>query len=597
MLSGSGVVDSARRGDVLSFQMLVERYQTQILRYLYRLTGDSELARDLTLRTFIVAHQKLKHLDLNLRFEAWLHRLATQQALSTLRFRRLTSWLPRRAAAQLSVEDDREGQLAQQALLRLPGGMAAALLLWSLGGFSYAEIARILGTSERGVRERIGQARSRMIDQSAALPGDAMQPLLSAYMDHRLSGDDHIAVQQHLATCASCTARLASLQDLDRRLAHMKGRGPSASVAYDVTRVLRGEKLPATKRGAGWRSILALGLGLAVLLVVTVGGIAAVRFARSVPPATGAGLLYVALQNSEGQVAVVDVQTARLVSTISIGARPAKIVAAHDSRSVYVLGDDSVITVLDVAHSAIEHRYELPGRAAGMAISSDDKLLYITLSDRRSLIFVDTQTGRQNAEVRVGRTPREVSVSPDGQWALVFNSGDNSVSKIRTSTKREMRVLPLLRRGDAALDFAQHPMAFSADGKKAYVAELNRERMWTIDMTTDEALAADVPLRDLGRDIVVAPSGDRLFVTHGDPRGQNSALAGLASMALPKVERTAEIRGYYYGVALSPDGATIFATNADDNVVIFADAQSLQTKETIPVGRSPAGLVWVEKVK
>ena len=263
------MVESARRGDVLSFQMLVERYQTPILRYLYRLTGDSELARDLTMRTFVVAHQKLKHLDLNLRFEAWLHRLATQQALSALRVRRLARLLPGRAASQLSVEDDREGQLVQQALLRLPGGMAAALLLWSIGGFSYAEIARVLGTSERGVRERIGQARSRIIDQDTAGRGhgggDALQPLLSAYMDHQLSGDDHIAVQQHLATCVSCTARLASLQELDRRLAHMKGRGPSASVAYDVTRTLRGEKLPAGQRRGrrAWCALAGAGCGCA----------------------------------------------------------------------------------------------------------------------------------------------------------------------------------------------------------------------------------------------------------------------------------------------------------------------------------------------
>ena len=140
VLSGSGVVDSARRGDSLSFQTLVERYQTPILRYLYRLTGDSELACDSTPRMFVVAQRKLKHLDLNLRFEAWLHRLATQQALSVLRLRRLTCSAPRARYVPVSVEDDRDGQLVQQALLRLPGGMAAALLLWSIGGFSYADI-------------------------------------------------------------------------------------------------------------------------------------------------------------------------------------------------------------------------------------------------------------------------------------------------------------------------------------------------------------------------------------------------------------------------------------------------------------------------
>lgn len=600
MFNSGGVVDRARAGDVLSFQMLVERYQTPILRYLYRLVGDSELARELTLETFVSANKQLRRVDANLRFEAWLHRLATRRAQAALRARRFTAWLPRRAAPLLSVEDDRDGQIVQQALLRVPTGAAVALLLWNMGGFSYAEIARILHISERSVGDRVSQARRRLCDLGAAGPADAasvrrdaVQPLLSPYMDHQLAGEDHAAVEQHLATCASCKSVLASYQELDRRLARMKSRGPSAAVAYDVTRLLRGEKLPAAKHRAGRRSVLLLGLGLVAVVVLGTGSIAAVRFARSLPPATSAGVLFVGLLNAEGQVAVVDVRTARLVSTLSVGGRPIKLVAGRDGRRVFVLSDNSMISVIDVAQRVVSHRYEVIGRAAGMALSPDDKMLYVTLSDRRSLIYVDTESGRQNAEVRVGRSPREVIASPDGQWLIVFNASDNSVSKVRVSTRQEARVLPLLRRGDSPVEFSLHPMAFSPDGRKAYVAELNRERMWSIDMATDAATSTDVPLRDLGRDIVVAPSGDQLYVTHGDPRGQRAALAGLAIMTLPKAERTAEIRGSYYGVALSPDGTTVFATNPDDNVVIFADAQTLQTKETIAVGQSPSGIVWV----
>ena len=111
--------------------------------------------------------------------------------------------------------------------------------------------ARVLGTSERGVRERIGQARSRIIGQNAAAKGDASQPLLSAYMDHQLSGDDHIAVQQHLATCAKLHGAVSAACRSSTRRLRTKRPGPSASVAYDVTRILRGEKLPTGQDAAG----------------------------------------------------------------------------------------------------------------------------------------------------------------------------------------------------------------------------------------------------------------------------------------------------------------------------------------------------------
>jgi YVTN family beta-propeller protein len=84
-------------------------------------------------------------------------------------------------------------------------------------------------------------------------------------------------------------------------------------------------------------------------------------------------------------------------------------------------------------------------------------------------------------------------------------------------------------------------------------------------------------------------------VTHGDARGSRAALAGLASMALPKVERNAEIRGFFNAVALNPDGTTLYATNQDENSVIFADVRTLQTLATVPVGIRPAAIVYAPK--
>ena len=63
-------------------------------------------------------------------------------------------------------------------------------------------------------------------------------------------------------------------------------------------------------------------------------------------PSTGAGLLYVVLQNSDGQVAVVDANG--LPGQYHGGSQAAQLAAADDGRSVHVLGDDSVITVIEL---------------------------------------------------------------------------------------------------------------------------------------------------------------------------------------------------------------------------------------------------------
>ena len=68
-------------------------------------------------------------------------------------------------------------------------------------------------------------------------------------------------------------------------------------------------------------------------------------------------------------------------------------------------------------------------------------------------------------------------------------------------------------------------------------------------------------------------------------------------MALPKVERTAEIRGYFYGVAVSPDGGAIFATDPANNALIFADARTLETSATVPVGQRPTFVAYLGNAK
>ena len=419
------------------------------------------------------------------------------------------------------------------------------------------------------------------------------QALLSAFLDRQLPGADHRAVDDHLASCQACRAVLADYQEMDRLLARMRNRGPSASIVTDVGEILRGGK-PVAKAKAGSSRHKLAALLILVVFVASAGALAAFAANGRRAAVAGNGFLYIALGGAEDRVAVVDVESARLAGTVYIGARPLQLALSPRGERLYVLTETS-ISVVDTTQSVVVDRYLLPARAAGLAVSPDGKTLYTTLYERRSVIILEADSGRPVGDVRVGRMPREVVVSPDSQWVLVYNSGDNTLSKIKTSTMQESKVLRLLRRNDTVAEFSLHPMAVGPDGRKLYVSELNRERIWVIDLLSDSSEAFDVPLRDFGRDLALSPVGDRLYATHGDPRGQRANLAGLASLALPGVERQAEIRGFYHGVAVSPDGALIFATNPDENVVIIADAKSLQTQATVPVGQRPTAIVYGEK--
>ena len=87
-------VAAARGGDRAAFDLIVQRYQARIARYLVRLMGDPDLALDLTQETFIEAFRGIHNLRSDLAFSAWLYRIATHQAMRAHRRSRRIHWLP-----------------------------------------------------------------------------------------------------------------------------------------------------------------------------------------------------------------------------------------------------------------------------------------------------------------------------------------------------------------------------------------------------------------------------------------------------------------------------------------------------------------------
>lgn len=151
-----------------AFDVIVLQYQARIARHILRLVGDPELALDLTQETFVSAFRKIHTLRSQIALSAWLFKIATNHALNALTRSRQ---IPTATLADLenspllatdapdSVVMDRE--LVQFALNQLPRDRAACLLLHLKEGFTYDEVAIIVGTSPEAVRKRIARAKDQ----------------------------------------------------------------------------------------------------------------------------------------------------------------------------------------------------------------------------------------------------------------------------------------------------------------------------------------------------------------------------------------------------------------------------------------------------
>ena len=78
-------IDRVLRGEVNAFAALVERYQKPIFNLMYRISGSSDKAADLTQETFIRAYQKLERFHPGKRFFPWLYSIGLNLARDVAR--------------------------------------------------------------------------------------------------------------------------------------------------------------------------------------------------------------------------------------------------------------------------------------------------------------------------------------------------------------------------------------------------------------------------------------------------------------------------------------------------------------------------------
>ncbi|MBN1190800.1 MAG: RNA polymerase sigma factor [Dehalococcoidales bacterium] len=165
MLEDTRIIDLVKNGHTDSFSGIVERYQSPVFRYLYRLTGNQETALDLCQDTFIQTYKAILKDEVRVSFSAWLYRIATNNFLQLRRRRRILSFIPLKeeheSGSARAVEDPSgtiEAQMdIQQALSKIPPEQRVCMVLHFVEELKYREIAAVLKISEEAVRKRVAR--------------------------------------------------------------------------------------------------------------------------------------------------------------------------------------------------------------------------------------------------------------------------------------------------------------------------------------------------------------------------------------------------------------------------------------------------------
>lgn len=154
------LIKRARQGDEAAIAELISRVQDRLYRYCLMLTHRREVAEDICQETLIKAFQKLERLTQAEAFMGWLYQLAKNIYVDQMRLKSASETPQDQITEQASAAPDSDLILTvQKVLSQFEPEDRHFLLLVELEGYSYAEVAEIVGLSEDAVRSKLHRLR------------------------------------------------------------------------------------------------------------------------------------------------------------------------------------------------------------------------------------------------------------------------------------------------------------------------------------------------------------------------------------------------------------------------------------------------------
>ncbi len=162
-------------GERDAFESLLIRHQEQVYRLAFRITGNSEEARDIAEEVFINLWENPTSYKPTAKFSTWLFRVTSNRSITHLRLRRFKSFIslsdpsspdiyPTDPADQPDVysEKNDEAERIEAAMKSLPPRQRAAIHLRYREELSVGEVAEVLNLSLKSVESLLFRGKQKL---------------------------------------------------------------------------------------------------------------------------------------------------------------------------------------------------------------------------------------------------------------------------------------------------------------------------------------------------------------------------------------------------------------------------------------------------
>jgi len=179
--------------------------------------------------------------------------------------------------------------------------------------------------------------------------------------------------------------------------------------------------------------------------------------------------------NLSNTISVVTLKTSQVEANIALeqDSYPYAVAPGRDGRFLYVsLWGKSAVAIIDLNTSKVVGTIPTGDHPNALEVSKDGRTLYVANANSNTITVIDTQTRKALCAVSTalystaleGSTPNALALSRDGKTLLVANADNNDVAVVDTSDPGNSRV-----RGFVPVGWYPTGVQFSSDERTIYV--------------------------------------------------------------------------------------------------------------------------------
>ena len=287
---------------------------------------------------------------------------------------------------------------------------------------------------------------------------------------------------------------------------------------------------------------------------------------------------YFAFVVNEGSstLALVNLGTLQLTSSISLAPQPIKIIARPGTDELWILSRSGTLTVIKDPGLQIAASIHIGSAAAGFAMTQDGRLAAAYDPKADQVRLIDCNSRAVAGRIEAGAGISALAFTADGEMLVASDAAHDRLVLIGTGNHRIL--------GEIAVGKEPGAIALLRDGSKLFVADVGEAKLSAIDLGSRQVLS-NIELASAPGALVLKPDQGELIAL-----GRDAATLMILDTFHDDVETEMPAGAKPAAAVITKDSSKLYIANAGDGTVEAIDLQNRVVLASTRVGVAPNAL-------